>query len=256
MSRSISTRPSTGRPIGVSEPEFKYAPSKNIYWEKLHHLPAGMEGLAFSDQDTELHPGNWSKHFHHFDATPPLPHVPLHVEIGCNAGHVVLEWAKQNPNQLYIGLDWKFKQVYRLAEKIQKNHLKNLLGFRANADRLPFMFAPGEIDFLHMFFPDPWPKKAQKKNRTANTTWLRSIAPLLSANGIFHLKTDHAEYFEFILENLAALADTFEITEMTRDLHAGNSNAHLLKIPEVTLFERLFIKDGLPIHSVKVKRVK
>ncbi|NDG85616.1 MAG: hypothetical protein EBX52_11365 [Proteobacteria bacterium] len=67
------------------------------------------------------------------------------------------------------------------------------------------------------------------------------------------LKTDHAEYFEFILGNLESLKDTYEIIEMTRDLHAGNPDAKSLTIPAVTLFEKLFIKDGLPIHSVKVR---
>ena len=237
----------------VLSPEFRYAPSKNIYWEKLTNLPEDLRGLAFTDHATEIQRGNWRNHFRATLGKPPAPEVPLHVEIGCNAGHVCLEWAKQNPHALYIGIDWKFKQIYRLAEKSKKFRVDNLLAFRANADRLPFMFGRGEIDFLHMFFPDPWPKKAQKKNRTADRDWLLSVAPLLSGKGHFHLKTDHAEYFEFILENLESLKDTYEIIEMTRDLHAGNPDAKSLTIPAVTLFEKLFIKDGLPIHSVKVR---
>ena len=237
----------------VSSPEFEYTPSKNIYWEKLKNLPPDMKGLALQDQDTEIHRGNWRKQFRVSSNKEVGSEIPLHVEIGCNAGHVCLEWAKQNPDSLYIGIDWKFKQIYRLAEKSKNFQVKNLLAFRANADRLSYMFEKGEIDFLHMFFPDPWPKKAQKKNRTADQDWLKSIAPLLSQRGVFHLKTDHAEYFEFIMENLAALSDIYEIIELSRDLHANNPDAKLLKIPQVTLFERLFIKDGLPIHSVKVR---
>ncbi len=251
-SPSVPITPETLHPLSkaVTSPDFQYSKSFNPYWEKIKNPPEGMEGLAFGDHDTETHRGHWRKQFKTEDASAKL----LHVEIGCNAGHVSLEWAKQNPDQLYIGIDWKFKMVYRFAEKIQKNGLKNLITLRANAERLPFMFAPGEIDFLHMFFPDPWPKKAQKKNRTANAAWLQSIAPLLSEHGIFHLKTDHAEYFEFIVEELNTLTNTFEIIEMTKDLHANNPNARALQIPQVTLFERLFIKDSLPIHSIKIRR--
>jgi tRNA (guanine-N7-)-methyltransferase len=240
----------------VISPEFKYAVSNNIYWSKLHQLPPEMEGLAYPDHQTEAFRGSWRSQFKTANAdanSKQIEREKLHVEIGCNAGHVVLEWAKQNANALYVGIDWKFKQVYRLAEKIQKNDLKNILAFRANAERLPFMFAAGEIDFLHMFFPDPWPKKAQMKNRTANAAWLKSVAPLLSTGGIFHLKTDHAEYFEFILSELETLKDTYEVLELTKNLHAGNPLARQLTIPTVTLFERLFIKDGLPIHSVKIR---
>ena len=237
----------------VSDPNFTYTPSKNIYWDKLMQLPKEMEGLAFTDQQTETHRGHWRENFLATKDKETNTTIALHVEIGCNAGHVCLEWAKQNPQSLYIGIDWKFKQIYRVAEKSAKNKVKNLLAFRANAERLPFMFAPGEIDFLHMFFPDPWSKKAQMKNRTADEPWLRAIAPLLSPTGIFHLKTDHAAYFEFILENVEKLSDVYQVIEMTKDLHAGNPKAHLLQIPDVTLFERLFIKDGLPIHSIKLK---
>ncbi|MBC7397905.1 MAG: methyltransferase domain-containing protein [Bdellovibrionales bacterium] len=237
----------------VSDPDFKYTPSHNPYWEKLMHPPAELQGLAYADQHTETHRGDW---IHQFPATrnQTLSNKPmLHVEVGCNAGHVCLEWAKLNPEELYIGVDWKFKQIYRLAEKAGDAEVKNLLAFRANAERLPLMFAPGEIDYLHMFFPDPWPKKAQMKNRTASEEWLKRIAPLLSGRGYFHLKTDHAAYFDFIRENLEKLKDTYEVIEETRHLHEHNPNAHLLKIPAVTLFERLFIKDGLPIHSIKIR---
>ena len=239
----------------VLNPDYQYVRSKNIYWDKLTNLPVAMKGLAYADLQTEEFRGRWRDRFL---SSPEkiLSHKPiLHVEVGCNAGHVCLEWAKLNPKDLYIGVDWKFKQIYRLAEKTQKFQVKNLLAFRANADRLPFMFGAGEIDFLYLYFPDPWPKKAQLKNRTADTDWLKSVAPLLSPSGVFHIKTDHAEYFEFILKNLAELTDTYEILEMTKDLHAGNERAKFLKIPEVTLFERLFIKDGLPIHSVKIRAI-
>ena len=246
----------------ISSPDYQYAPTKNIYWEKLHKLPPEMASLARSDHQTEIHRGKWREQFLKSKTLNEsaidihsASRIPLHVEIGCNAGHVVLEWAKQNQDQLYIGLDWKFKMIYRLVEKALPHQLQNLIAFRANADRLPFMFAPGEIDYLHMFFPDPWPKKSQKKNRTANAAWLKNMAPLLGKTGIFHLKTDHAEYFEFILSEVATLGDTFQVIEMTKDLHANHPDPKQLKIPEVTLFERLFIKDGLPVHSLKLKLI-
>ena len=235
----------------VSKPEFLYARSFNIYWDKLNELPPELQGLAYSDNKTELNRGKWRERFN----TPTTSEDLLHVEIGCNAGHVSVEWARQNisTSNRYIGIDWKFKMVYKFAEKIAKYKLGNLLAFRANAERLQYMFAPGEIDFLYMFFPDPWPKKAQKKNRTANVEWLKTVAPLLSDRGYFHIKTDHQEYFDYILTNLSQLTDTFEAFDLTRNLHEKHPNPKSLLIPDVTLFERLFIKDGLPIYSVKLK---
>jgi tRNA G46 methylase TrmB len=115
------------------------------------------------------------------------------------------------------------------------------------------MFAPGEIDFLYLFFPDPWPKKAHWRNRFVTEEMLREIAPLLKRGGVFHIKTDHAGYFEWMEEAIAKAADVWEPFERSADLHRGNEKARELEIPDVTLFEKLFVKDGLPIHSVKLR---
>lgn len=232
----------------VSDPRYQYLSSKNIYWDKLKNLPPELQGLAFLDHDTETHRGNWRGQFQATNATRPT----LHVEMGCNAGHVTLEWAQQNPNHLYIGIDYKLKQIYRLAQKASKAKLKNLISFRAHIDRLPFMFAEGEIDFLYLYFPDPWPKKGHQKNRTFRREWLKNIAPLLSPQGVFHVKTDHPGYFEFMLEEAQAVSDLYDLKDVTWNLHEHHPQPQTLKIPEVTLFERLFIKDGLPIHSLKL----
>ena len=83
------------------------------------------------------------------------PDLELHVEIGCNAGHVIVEWAKQNPQRAYIGIDWKFKPIFRGVEKGLKRGLDNLIFFRAHADRLKYMFGESEIDRLSLFFLIP-----------------------------------------------------------------------------------------------------
>ena len=55
-------------------------------------------------------------------------------------------------------------------------------------------------------------------------------------------------------EAFAATKDVWEIERETLDLHAGNPMAGKLEIPDVTLFEKLFIKDGIKIKSAWLKR--
>ena len=255
-------RAETGPRLALSHPEYRYTVSRNPYQAKLRAL----RGRVFSDNDTEEFTGKWREQF--VDAQASLRndaqaslHVdsrtsrrPLHVEIGCNAGHVVLEWAARDPRTAYIGLDWKFKPIFRATEKAQKRKLDNLIFLRAHADRLHYMFGPDEIDFLALYFPDPWPKKAQLKNRWLTAERLREVAKLVRPGGTFHIKTDHLGYFEWMEAAIAQVGDLWEPLDHTRDLHAGNPNAHLLKQPEVTLFESLFIKDGIKINSVRLKR--
>lgn len=236
--------------LPLTHPDYRYGPARNPYSAKLGEFP----GLAYSDNHTEEFAGHWREKF---PAGPSLKSKDreLHVEIGCNTGHVTRAWAEQNPDNLYIGIDWKFKIIYRGAEKAAALGLKNLIFFRGNVERIRFMFGEGEVDALYLYFPDPWPKKAQWKNRFLKESTLREAARVVLPGGIFHIKTDHAGYFEWMQEAIAKTTDLWSVERSTTNLHAENPDATQLKIPEVTLFEKLFIKDGIPIKSVWLKRL-
>jgi tRNA (guanine-N7-)-methyltransferase len=235
--------------LPVEHPEFRYPNSRNPYWAKLQEF----KGRVFSDHETESNQGRWRSVFRE------LPQE-LHVEIGCNAAHVLNEWAARNPKIGYIGIDWKYKPIFRGMEKALKRKLDNVLLFRAHAERLSYMFGPGEIDKLCLFFPDPWPKKSQWKNRFITSARLKEVAGVVKKGGIFHIKTDHAGYFEWMetalreVMNDPEAKDLWEVVQHTRNLHQGHPDPTSLQIPEVTLFERLFIKDGIPINCLILRR--
>ena len=251
--------------LPIWHPEYRYPGSTNPYSLKLQEL----QDRVYSDNLTERHAGNWRNSIPDTlkNAAQGTATRELHVEIGCNCGHVVVEWAARNPQHAYIGLDWKFKPIFRAAEKTVKRGIDNALFFRAHAERLEYMFGPGEIDRLYLFFPDPWPKKAHWKNRFVTADQLCRILKVMKHGGIFHIKTDHPGYFEWIENALADALKTLEakgstentptwkIVERSANLHKDHPNPKLLQIPEVTLFERLFIKDGIPIHSLKLQRI-
>jgi tRNA (guanine-N7-)-methyltransferase len=233
-----------------------YIPSYNPYWEKIkNHYEQSAKPVIYYDYETEKFKGQWRDRF--ISQSSPASKQSqrlLHVEIGCNKGHVIREWAKQNPKDLYIGIDWKMKMIYHGFEKSVIDQQENLLLFRAHADRIDHMFAPEEIDRLYIYFPDPWAKKSQLKNRFISEKTLALIHPLLSSTGVVHIKTDHDEYFEWVLHSLKKVETLWESFELTYDLHAGHPHPELLKIPEVTLFEKLFIKDGIKIKSIKLRK--
>jgi tRNA (guanine-N7-)-methyltransferase len=181
---------------------------------------------------------------------------PLHVEIGCNGGHVTLQWAKRDPGGLYVGLDWKYKQIYRAADKAKRAGIQNVIFLRFHAERIGFVFAPGEIDHLYLYFPDPWPKKSQWKNRFVTPETLRALGAVVRPGGTFHIKTDHDGYFEWMERAIAEVPDLWRVVDRTTDLHAGVAEPGKLEIPDVTLFEKLFIKDGINIKSVKLERAR
>jgi len=233
--------------LPVHHPEYRYPPSPNPYWEKLR----AAQGQVYLDNQTENHRGNWKSVLSNA-AGHPLDE--LHVELGCNGGHVILEWARLNPSHAYLGLDWKFKQIHRAFEKAQKKGLRNIGFLRAHAIRLGQIFGPSEIDHLHLLFPDPWPKKSQWNNRLITPEWLREAASVVHSGGLFEIRTDHSGYFDWMKAALTQVQDIWQTSSESRDFYAGRANLHALEIPEVTLFERLFIKDGIPIHRLLLRR--
>ncbi len=242
--------------LPVDHPDFRYRPSRNPYAQKLKDLPL----LAYTDHEGEPHRGNWRSRFSDVLHSENLRVVPqgsrreLHVEIGCNGGHVILEWARQNPQNAWIGIDWKFKQIHRGADKAHQRKIENLIFLRGSAERMHYWFSPGEIDHLYLFFPDPWEKNSQKKNRFFQVERLRRLAELVRVGGDFYIKTDHAGYFDWMKKCVREVGDLWEVSLQTEDLHQGREDRFRLKIPEVTIFEKVFIDRNQPIFAMRLVR--
>lgn len=215
----------------------------NPYSEKLKNLA----GIVYCDRDTELHAGNWRFVFR--KSSPEL-----HVEIGCNAGHVLLGWAQRNPHRSYIGIDWKFKPIFRGAKKAMQLQLDNVFFFRAHAERIPFMFGKSEIDCIYLFFPDPWPKKSQQKHRFLTTDRLLDLASVVKPNGLIHIKTDHQDYFDWIKKAALETGNLWTIEHQTEDLYENDPHPEFLEIPDVTLFEKIYIHSKIPIRNLILRR--
>lgn len=234
--------------LPIQHPDYQYRESTNPYWKKLESL----RGRVFVDNDSEAHRGRWREQMASDSASGARR--TLHVEVGCNYGHVVLEWAARDPSNAYIGIDWKFKGIHRAAEKAFRRGVGNLIFFRANVERLRYMFASGEVDAFYIFFPDPWPKKAHWKNRFVTAENLRLLHGLLAPSGVLHVKTDHEGYWEWMQTAFGAVSEDWEVLECVSDLHAGNRDAERLDFPDVTLFEKGFIKNKVPIKSLKLRK--
>lgn len=232
--------------LPIQHPDYQYRESTNPYWKKLEAL----RGRVFVDNDSETHRGKWRKQM----PDGCKGDRPLHVEIGCNYGHVVLEWAVRDPKSAYVGIDWKFKGIHRAAEKAFRRGIGNVIFFRANGERLRYMFGDGEVDFFYLYFPDPWPKKAHWKNRFVTAENLRLLHALLAPGGVLHVKTDHDGYWEWMQSAFSAVAGEWEVLDCIADLHAGNRDAERLDFPDVTLFEKGFILNKTPIKSLKIRK--
>src|SRR6185436_19220116 len=72
------------------------------------------------------------------------------------------------------------------------------------AEVLEHMIAPGSLDGVHIFFPDPWPKKRHHKRRLIQPPVAKLLASRLNAGGYIHVASDWEDYAKQVLEVLSA----------------------------------------------------
>lgn len=173
---------------------------------------------------------------------------PIRLDIGCGNGEALIFEAKQNRDANYIGVELQYKEVYRTASKIKSNDLSNCLVLQLDAKKIPSLFAPDQIEQVNLFFPDPWPKTKQKKNRLIHPTYLKELFPKMKKGSCFNIRTDNDDYFMHILSVVYSLKDEFnlDVTSFSRDYYRYG----VRKDSCITAFERIFLKQGLLINAL------
>jgi tRNA (guanine-N7-)-methyltransferase len=127
------------------------------------------------------------------------------MEIGFGMGEATAIIAKNHPNNAYIAVDVHPPGIGKLLGRIVDNELKNLRVVEDDVHIvLPHMFEDESLDAIHLYFPDPWPKKKHNKRRIVNEGFLSLIHPKLKKGGYIHIATDWVPYALSIQEVFAA----------------------------------------------------
>jgi tRNA (guanine-N7-)-methyltransferase len=133
---------------------------------------------------------------------------PLVLEIGSGMGETTAEIAKAHPELDFVAVEVHGPGVGSLLNRIDKHGLKNLRVVRHDAvEVLEHMVADGSLAAIHLFFPDPWPKKRHHKRRLVQPPFVAEIARVLKPGGLLHVATDWADYARHTGEVLAAAAE-------------------------------------------------
>jgi len=127
------------------------------------------------------------------------------MEIGFGMGEATAIIAKNHPNNAYIAIDVHPPGIGKLLGRIVENGLTNLRVIEDDVHIvLPHMFEGESLDAIHLYFPDPWPKKKHNKRRIVNEGFLALIHPKLKKGGYIHIATDWIPYAKSIEEVFAA----------------------------------------------------
>jgi len=117
------------------------------------------------------------------------------MEIGFGMGEATAIIAKNHPDNAYIAVDVHPPGIGKLLSRIDEDKLSNVKVIEDDVHVvLQHMFADHCLDGIHLFFPDPWPKKKHHKRRIVNDGFLQLIHPKLKKGGFIHIATDWVPY--------------------------------------------------------------
>ena len=117
------------------------------------------------------------------------------MEIGFGMGEATAIIAKNHPDNAYIAVDVHPPGIGKLLSRIDEDKLSNVKVIEDDVHVvLQHMIADNCLDGIHLFFPDPWPKKKHHKRRIVNDGFLQLIHPKLKKGGFIHIATDWVPY--------------------------------------------------------------
>jgi tRNA (guanine-N7-)-methyltransferase len=145
---------------------------------------------------------------------------PLEVELGSGDGSFLAEYARLRPEHNFIGVERLLGRLRKLDRKGRRAGLTNLRGVRLECSYfLEYLLPPGSAAALHIYFPDPWPKRKHHRHRLINDRFPGLARQALAPGGTVYLRTDDEDYFQQMTAVFAA-DPTFVPAQTPADLTA------------------------------------
>jgi len=131
--------------------------------------------------------------------------APAILEIGFGMGETTAQIALARPDENFLGVEVFNAGVGAMLQRIEENGLQNVRLIQHDAvEVLRDMIAPDSLAGVHVFFPDPWPKKRHHKRRLIQPAFVSLLASRLRADAYVHCATDWEHYAQQMLAVLTA----------------------------------------------------
>jgi len=131
--------------------------------------------------------------------------APVILEIGFGMGETTAAIAAAHPERDFLGLEVHGPGVGALLNRVDAAGLPNVRVIQHDAvDVVAHMIRPASLQGIHVYFPDPWPKKRHHKRRLLQPGFVHALAQRLSPGGYLHAVTDWDDYAQEILATFTA----------------------------------------------------
>jgi tRNA (guanine-N7-)-methyltransferase len=168
---------------------------------------------------------------------------PVELEIGIGKGTFLAEQAPARPDVNFFGVEWANWYWRYASDRLRRHGCANARAVRAEAGYFVAEFVPdASLSVLHIYFPDPWPKKRHHKRRLIQEPFMRQVERILAPAGRLQVVTDHKDYFEQI--EAVVRASKLKVIDYNRP---GSANEGEFV---GTNFERKYAREGRPFYAI------
>ena len=173
---------------------------------------------------------------------------PFELEIGCGKGGFLLRRAQAHPEIRLLGIEWANKYFKFAADRMARRGATNVRVMRTDARHFVMhSLPPACLSALHVYHPDPWPKKRHHRRRLFQTDFIDAAINALVPGARWAIQTDHAEYFEWICERMGQ-ATGIEQTEY------DDPEFSIVDASAQTNFEIKYRKEGRTIYCLAYRK--
>ena len=168
---------------------------------------------------------------------------PVELELGAGDGSFLINYTTLHPEHNFLGVERLLGRLRKIDRKGRRAGLTNLRGLRVEAAYLlEWMIPPGSLTTIHIYFPDPWPKRRHWKNRLINERVTQLAHTALHPGGTVFLRTDETTYF----------AQMERVFDANPDFERVTAPEELVAVK--TDFERGFNAKGIPTNHAAYRR--
>lgn len=170
---------------------------------------------------------------------------PLELEIGSGKGTFLVQQARLQPGTDFLGIEYAGAFWRHAADRCRRHGLENVRLLHADATVFVRNYvADASLHRVHLYFPDPWPKKRHHKRRSFQEPFLRELHRVLEPGGELHVATDHTDYFAWMEEHAAKVEDLFARRPFVPPPSAGEGEL------VGTNFERKYRVEGRTFNAM------
>ena len=206
----------------------------NKYMFEIANYP---DYIMYDEEKIDSYKNKWNEFFNNNN--------DIYLEIGCGSGNFTVKNAEKFTDRNFIGLELRLKRLVLGAQKSEKRDLKNIVFLRKRGEKILEFLSENEISGIYINFPDPW--EGEESKRLISVELFEKLDKCLKNGGKFFFKTDHLDYYKYVLE-ISKQLDNYKLLFNTENLYSTEKINDNIQ----TEFEQMFLSK----HKMNIKYIE